>query len=174
MREKPTNTPIIHSVYWLWKVTPTCFGITLPSSGSVPSAFWESKMDEKITNFQLLHYTDYIMPLKCRWLLSCISWFQQIHNICAILCHFQTTNIPFSSKMNTKDSVECMLIFIYKISRRHFSDGGNLHSRHHKDIKFHETLYVLKVYEWTWRDRSVGSILVMQILIDAHEYSSNR
>jgi hypothetical protein len=27
MREKPTNTPIIHSV------APTCFGITLPSSG---------------------------------------------------------------------------------------------------------------------------------------------
>jgi hypothetical protein len=29
-REKPTNTPIIHSAY---------FGITLPSSGSVPYAF---------------------------------------------------------------------------------------------------------------------------------------
>jgi hypothetical protein len=35
MREKPTNTPIIHSVYYLCMVAPTCFGITLPSSGSV-------------------------------------------------------------------------------------------------------------------------------------------
>jgi hypothetical protein len=41
MREEPTNTPIIHLVYWLCMVAPTCFGITLPSSGSVPSAFWE-------------------------------------------------------------------------------------------------------------------------------------
>jgi hypothetical protein len=38
MREKPTNTPIIHSVHQLCMVAPTCFGITLPSSGSVPSA----------------------------------------------------------------------------------------------------------------------------------------
>jgi hypothetical protein len=35
MREKPTNTPIVHSVYKLCMVSPTCFGITLPSSGSV-------------------------------------------------------------------------------------------------------------------------------------------
>jgi hypothetical protein len=41
MREKSTNIPIIHSVYWLWMVAPIFFGITLPSSGSVPSAFWE-------------------------------------------------------------------------------------------------------------------------------------
>jgi hypothetical protein len=41
MREKPTNTPTIHSVYYLRTVDPKCFGITLPSSGSVPSAFWE-------------------------------------------------------------------------------------------------------------------------------------
>jgi hypothetical protein len=39
MREKPTNTTIIHSVYLLCVVDPTCFGIALPSSGSVPSAF---------------------------------------------------------------------------------------------------------------------------------------
>jgi hypothetical protein len=39
MREKPTNTPIIQSVYELCMVAPPCFGITLPSSGSVPSAF---------------------------------------------------------------------------------------------------------------------------------------
>jgi hypothetical protein len=39
MREKPTNTPIINSVYELRMVAPTCFGITLPSSGSIPSAF---------------------------------------------------------------------------------------------------------------------------------------
>jgi hypothetical protein len=37
--EKPTNTPIIHSAYYLGMVAPTCFGIILPSSGSVPSAF---------------------------------------------------------------------------------------------------------------------------------------
>jgi hypothetical protein len=37
MREKPTNTPIIHSVYYLCMVASTCFGIALPSSGSVPS-----------------------------------------------------------------------------------------------------------------------------------------
>jgi hypothetical protein len=37
--EKPTNTPIIHSIYLLCMVAPTCFGITLPSSGSFPSAF---------------------------------------------------------------------------------------------------------------------------------------
>jgi hypothetical protein len=41
MREKPTNTPIINSVYLLCMVVPTCFSITLASSGSVPSAFWE-------------------------------------------------------------------------------------------------------------------------------------
>jgi hypothetical protein len=41
MRGKPTNTPIIHSVYWLCMVAPTRFGITLPSSGNIPSAFWE-------------------------------------------------------------------------------------------------------------------------------------
>jgi hypothetical protein len=38
MRGKPTNETIIHSVYYV-TVAPTCFGITLPSSGSVPSAF---------------------------------------------------------------------------------------------------------------------------------------
>jgi hypothetical protein len=38
MREKPTNTPIIHLVYQLCMVAPTCFGITLPSSGSIASA----------------------------------------------------------------------------------------------------------------------------------------
>jgi hypothetical protein len=41
MREKPTNTPIIHSIYLLCMVAPKYFGITLPSSGSVPSVFWE-------------------------------------------------------------------------------------------------------------------------------------
>jgi hypothetical protein len=35
MREKPTNKQIINSVYELCMVAPTCFGITLPSSGSV-------------------------------------------------------------------------------------------------------------------------------------------
>jgi hypothetical protein len=39
MREKPTNTPTIHSVYELCMVAPTYFGITLPSSGSTASAF---------------------------------------------------------------------------------------------------------------------------------------
>jgi hypothetical protein len=39
MREKPTNTPIILSGYSLCMVATTCFGITLPSSGSVFSAF---------------------------------------------------------------------------------------------------------------------------------------
>src|SRR5215510_2796714 len=39
MHEKPTNTPIIHSVYELCMVAPTCFDMTVPSSGSVPSAF---------------------------------------------------------------------------------------------------------------------------------------
>jgi hypothetical protein len=39
MLEKPTNTPIIHSIYYLYMVAPTCFGITLPFLGSVPSAF---------------------------------------------------------------------------------------------------------------------------------------
>jgi hypothetical protein len=29
MHEKPTNTPIIHSVYKLCIVSPTCFGITI-------------------------------------------------------------------------------------------------------------------------------------------------
>jgi glycopeptide antibiotics resistance protein len=29
MREKPTNATIIHSVYLLCMVVPTCFGITL-------------------------------------------------------------------------------------------------------------------------------------------------
>jgi hypothetical protein len=41
MREKPTNTPIINSVDYLCMVASTCFGITLPSSGSVPGAFSE-------------------------------------------------------------------------------------------------------------------------------------
>jgi hypothetical protein len=35
MHEKPTNATIIHSVYLLCIVAPTCFGITFPSSGSV-------------------------------------------------------------------------------------------------------------------------------------------
>jgi hypothetical protein len=39
MSEKPTHTTIIPSVYQLCMVAPTCFGITLPSSGSIPSAF---------------------------------------------------------------------------------------------------------------------------------------
>jgi hypothetical protein len=30
-----------YSVYWLCKVAATCFGFILPSSGSVPRAFWE-------------------------------------------------------------------------------------------------------------------------------------
>jgi hypothetical protein len=34
MRKKPTNKPIIHSVYQLCMVAPTRFGITLPSSGT--------------------------------------------------------------------------------------------------------------------------------------------
>jgi hypothetical protein len=38
MCEKPTNTPIIYSVY-LYMVASTCFSITLQSSESVPSAF---------------------------------------------------------------------------------------------------------------------------------------
>jgi hypothetical protein len=41
MRGKPTNTPVIHSVYQLCMVAPTCFGISLPWSGSIRSAFWE-------------------------------------------------------------------------------------------------------------------------------------
>jgi hypothetical protein len=41
MREKPNNTPIIHSAYSLCMVAPTCFGITLPSLGSIPNAFRE-------------------------------------------------------------------------------------------------------------------------------------
>jgi hypothetical protein len=35
MLEKPTNTPIIYS---LCMVATTCFGITLPSSGSIQNA----------------------------------------------------------------------------------------------------------------------------------------
>jgi hypothetical protein len=38
---KTTNTPIIHSVYWLWMVAPTRFGIVLPSSATIRSIFWE-------------------------------------------------------------------------------------------------------------------------------------
>jgi hypothetical protein len=41
MREKPTNTTIIHSVYQLCMVVPTCFATKLPCSVSVPSAFSE-------------------------------------------------------------------------------------------------------------------------------------
>jgi hypothetical protein len=37
-RSEPTNTQIFHSVYKLYMVAPTGFGITLPSSGSIPSA----------------------------------------------------------------------------------------------------------------------------------------
>jgi hypothetical protein len=40
VREKPTNATIIYSTYYLGMVAPTCFGITLPSSGSVLNAFW--------------------------------------------------------------------------------------------------------------------------------------
>jgi hypothetical protein len=39
MCEKPTNATIILSVYELCMVAPTCFGITLPSSGSFLGAF---------------------------------------------------------------------------------------------------------------------------------------
>jgi hypothetical protein len=41
MSKNPTNATIIHSVYYMWMVAPTCFGITSPSSGNAPSAFWE-------------------------------------------------------------------------------------------------------------------------------------
>jgi hypothetical protein len=41
MREKPTNTSVIHSIYYLLMGSPRVFGSTLLSSGSVPSAFWE-------------------------------------------------------------------------------------------------------------------------------------
>jgi hypothetical protein len=34
VREKPTNTPIIHSVYLLCMVAPICFDIILPFQGS--------------------------------------------------------------------------------------------------------------------------------------------
>jgi hypothetical protein len=39
MGEKPTNATIIHSVYYLCMVAPTCFGITLHPQGAflVPS-----------------------------------------------------------------------------------------------------------------------------------------
>jgi hypothetical protein len=36
---KPTNIPIIHSIYYVYMIAPTYFGITLPSSGMVPRAF---------------------------------------------------------------------------------------------------------------------------------------
>jgi hypothetical protein len=49
MSEKPTNTPIIHSVYELCMAAPTCFGITLPSSGSVLSA-WRSDITKHNNN----------------------------------------------------------------------------------------------------------------------------
>jgi hypothetical protein len=39
MLENPTKAPIIHSVYKLGMAAPTCFGITLSSSESVPSVF---------------------------------------------------------------------------------------------------------------------------------------
>jgi hypothetical protein len=39
MLEKPTNATIINSVYQLYMVALTCFGITLSSSGSITSAF---------------------------------------------------------------------------------------------------------------------------------------
>jgi hypothetical protein len=39
VREKPTNTSFIQSDYLLFMVAPKCFGISLPSSESVPSAF---------------------------------------------------------------------------------------------------------------------------------------
>jgi hypothetical protein len=35
MREKPTNTQIILSVYSLCMAAPTCFGITLPSQSQI-------------------------------------------------------------------------------------------------------------------------------------------
>jgi hypothetical protein len=45
MCEKPTNTPIIHSVYQLCMVAPTCFSITFPCSGSVPGAHSQYSID---------------------------------------------------------------------------------------------------------------------------------
>jgi hypothetical protein len=51
MRDKPTNTTIIHSVYQLRMVAPTCFGITLPSSVSVPSAFERSSIEKQSTEY---------------------------------------------------------------------------------------------------------------------------
>jgi hypothetical protein len=50
MRVKPTNTPIIHSANQLCIVAPTCFGITLPSSGSVPSAHHATRHNTPIHN----------------------------------------------------------------------------------------------------------------------------
>jgi hypothetical protein len=39
MYEKPTKATIIHSVCYLCMVSSTCFGITLPSSGSTVDGF---------------------------------------------------------------------------------------------------------------------------------------
>ena len=60
---------------------------------------------------------------------------------------FKPEIFPFSAKIYTKDSVVCMSILIYKISRCHFSERGNLHSLHRKNIKSHDTSYVQNVNE---------------------------
>jgi hypothetical protein len=36
IRKKPTNTPIIHSVYQLCMVAATCFGISQKALGTLP------------------------------------------------------------------------------------------------------------------------------------------
>jgi hypothetical protein len=47
MHEKPTNTPIFHSVYLLCMVVATCFGIILPSPGSVLSTAPQLSISQK-------------------------------------------------------------------------------------------------------------------------------
>jgi hypothetical protein len=47
MRENPTNKTIIHLVYSLCVVSPACFGIALPSSGSVPMPSERCSIEEQ-------------------------------------------------------------------------------------------------------------------------------
>jgi DNA polymerase III delta prime subunit len=61
MREKPTNTPIIHSVYLFGRVAPTCFSITLRRAVSpLKIKILSKNMREKPKNTPIIYSVYYV------------------------------------------------------------------------------------------------------------------
>jgi hypothetical protein len=86
LRSEPTNTPNIHSVNQLCMVAPTCFGITLPSSGSVPSAFWE------------MHNWGAVDRILWMGMLCLVTWCSQYQDMQYVICNPTASKEYFMQK----------------------------------------------------------------------------